>query len=635
MFVRATYDRENKTVHYFDADGNETLYIGGSFAWRTTNPGNLTKPGSYVMESAIGYAQRTSNPKSRFVIFSDREAGKRAHQKLLKEIYGDKTIRGMITIYAPPSENDTEKYIAFVKGKAGVSDKDVVGALSREKFEAVVAAMEQQEGWVPGVIKHLGKPVQVQMLDKMNQPFAKQAMQVKGSGGSVDVRTDASGTLPWIYSGLLGQDLTILYNREHGQFEHVGTISAESQARAYTINAPYSLLSTRPWLHATDEPERPRVHIVQAGETLSRIAAKYGTTVDAFVHANGLADPNHVYARQHLNIPPADGASGPGNPAASSPSSAPTPKPKAESSPVTSPGTATAGASKPHPGSVGTPAAGQKGATAASSPAKDAPVPAGKPPAASSSGHAAPEAAKTQSGSATGAAPSGPRHVPAAPHPAAANGASNQAAGGVVHQRTPNGHPQTVVSSPNLELSGRKWCEKYPGSKSVDSLNADFKAKVSAFFAVLKEAKIHYAVNAAFRPNERSYMMYHAFQIAKKKESPDKVAPWPGVNIDWVHRKPDGSMDLDASIKAAKEMCAGFGIKVDDPKQRVGRPKSSRHNFGGAVDINISGYANKKVKNADGHEVELKSFKDLVSLGASYGVHYFPAERMHWSDTGH
>lgn len=69
MFVRATYYREKKTVHYFDENGDETLYIGGSFAWRTNNPGNMAKPGKRVVSTSIGYAQRTSNPKSLFLIF--------------------------------------------------------------------------------------------------------------------------------------------------------------------------------------------------------------------------------------------------------------------------------------------------------------------------------------------------------------------------------------------------------------------------------------------------------------------------------------------------------------------------------------------------------------------------------------
>jgi LysM repeat protein len=36
------------------------------------------------------------------------------------------------------------------------------------------------------------------------------------------------------------------------------------------------------------------IHVVQAGETLSGIAARYGTTVAALAHVNDLADPNTI-----------------------------------------------------------------------------------------------------------------------------------------------------------------------------------------------------------------------------------------------------------------------------------------------------------------------------------------------------
>jgi LysM repeat protein len=55
-----------------------------------------------------------------------------------------------------------------------------------------------------------------------------------------------------------------------------------------------------------------QVHVVQRGETLSSIAARYGTTVQAFVQANGLRNANFVWVGQRLSIP------GGGAPAASS-----------------------------------------------------------------------------------------------------------------------------------------------------------------------------------------------------------------------------------------------------------------------------------------------------------------------------
>ncbi len=44
-------------------------------------------------------------------------------------------------------------------------------------------------------------------------------------------------------------------------------------------------------------------HAIQPGETLSGIALQYGVTVPAIMQANGIADPNVIYAGQQLIIP--------------------------------------------------------------------------------------------------------------------------------------------------------------------------------------------------------------------------------------------------------------------------------------------------------------------------------------------
>ncbi len=46
-----------------------------------------------------------------------------------------------------------------------------------------------------------------------------------------------------------------------------------------------------------------QIHVVRRGETLSSIAARYGTTTQAIVQANGLRNPNYIYAGQRLAIP--------------------------------------------------------------------------------------------------------------------------------------------------------------------------------------------------------------------------------------------------------------------------------------------------------------------------------------------
>lgn len=48
---------------------------------------------------------------------------------------------------------------------------------------------------------------------------------------------------------------------------------------------------------------RPKIHIVRYGETLTSIAFHYGTTVEAIMRANNLPNPNFIYVGQRLVIP--------------------------------------------------------------------------------------------------------------------------------------------------------------------------------------------------------------------------------------------------------------------------------------------------------------------------------------------
>jgi putative chitinase len=53
-------------------------------------------------------------------------------------------------------------------------------------------------------------------------------------------------------------------------------------------------------------------HVVRPGENLTRIAARYGTTVHAIVRANHLRNPNRIYVGQRLYIPGGGYYPGPG-----------------------------------------------------------------------------------------------------------------------------------------------------------------------------------------------------------------------------------------------------------------------------------------------------------------------------------
>jgi len=54
---------------------------------------------------------------------------------------------------------------------------------------------------------------------------------------------------------------------------------------------------------APAQVSRPKIHIVRYGETLTSIAFRYGTTVEAIMRANNLPNPNFIYVGQRLIIP--------------------------------------------------------------------------------------------------------------------------------------------------------------------------------------------------------------------------------------------------------------------------------------------------------------------------------------------
>ena len=560
MFVKAVYIREKKTVHYFDAQGNETLYIGGSFAWRTNNPGNMAKPGQRVVP-AIGYAQRTSNPKSLFCIFADHATGERERIRLLKTKYKGDTISQMVYQYAPPHENDTEGYIAFLVKHSGLPRTSVVGDLNDAEFERLSKAMAKQEGTIIGEIIELGKPAKVALQDKLQQPLANKPIQLKSGDKKVALKTDHHGELPTIYPKLFSQGFDLFYDAIFKKSEKIGQVAADWTGKGMTLVAPYYTVTAKPGVHQSKKPLPKTFHIVKSGETLAGIAQLYGKSVDDFVTLNKLKNKNKIFDRQHLLIP--------GSPAAQPTGSASKPAPKEAAKPAPKKTTA-------------------KPATTSTKPATTAPK-----------------------------------------KPATTTAIASQST-----QSTAKNNPVTVVSSVPLEHSGAFWCDRFKGSTALSSLSSPFKENATSFISAMQAAGIAVTKNAAFRPIERSYMMYYAFKIAKGQQDVTTVPPWPGVNIDWAHRNAAGVADAVAAKRAARAMCTAFSINPDSASQKVGKPKKSRHNFGGAIDLRISGYNGKTMKNKAGENVLINSWAKLVVVGATYNVNYYPAENMHWSDTG-
>lgn len=91
--------------------------------------------------------------------------------------------------------------------------------------------------------------------------------------------------------------------------------------------------SPQPGATPTPQPQpqpqpAPQTYTVVAGDTLSAIAARFGTTVTALVQANNIVNPNLIYVGQVLNIPGGTGTPQPQPQPTAEPQPQPQPQPQ-------------------------------------------------------------------------------------------------------------------------------------------------------------------------------------------------------------------------------------------------------------------------------------------------------------------
>lgn len=142
--VFAKKREEENTVYYGPA---ALSYLGQSSlprGLRNNNPGNL-KISSSNWQGKIPESQNTDGVFEQFKTFA---YGVRAMIKLIRDTYMTKwnlrTIRQIVSKYAPTSENDTGSYVYSVSAKTGFGPDQQLGT-DKETLRRLVQAMAYHE----------------------------------------------------------------------------------------------------------------------------------------------------------------------------------------------------------------------------------------------------------------------------------------------------------------------------------------------------------------------------------------------------------------------------------------------------------------------------------------------------------
>jgi hypothetical protein len=108
-----------------DAIERQEGYKPGTRAYRNNNPGNIWD--GLTPQKRVRIWPRLPIDAKGFVVYPNYAAGRKELERQLQiKIDRGATLREAITAWAPPSENDTETYLAHVAAWTGISSKQVL-----------------------------------------------------------------------------------------------------------------------------------------------------------------------------------------------------------------------------------------------------------------------------------------------------------------------------------------------------------------------------------------------------------------------------------------------------------------------------------------------------------------------------
>ena len=121
------------------ADGTEEVRTGGTKSWRNNNPGNIRAGQWATSQGAIGES-------GGMAVFPDVATGNKARENLLfgggDKKYINASIASAMEMYAPRSENDTDKYIAEIVKAIGVPATTPLASLTPEQRQKMLDIMK-------------------------------------------------------------------------------------------------------------------------------------------------------------------------------------------------------------------------------------------------------------------------------------------------------------------------------------------------------------------------------------------------------------------------------------------------------------------------------------------------------------
>ncbi|KVE72054.1 TIGR02594 family protein [Burkholderia vietnamiensis] len=310
-FISATHDKATLTVQYVADNGDILLRSGGTIAWRFNNPGNLRPPPGHkknpnagVVKTHIGIGDSKSGE---FFIFPDYETGRKEKKALLRRKYNGMSISDAMYIYAPPKENDTEKYIAAICDGTGFDRTRKLESMNDAELDSMMKTMEEHEGYNARIKSRHEQWIRTAAVTFSDgaRPIPDLKVVVQSDGKTLSTKTDRTGQLPLLPFEVAGEQFKLFIERSE-ELKEIGTIVTQAKSSAYVFFHDLFTVSASTGAHFAKNPVRHdkpvgfRYKIV-SHDTLGKIAGKFKVSVEQLQKDNHLRS-TRIFAGDYLYI---------------------------------------------------------------------------------------------------------------------------------------------------------------------------------------------------------------------------------------------------------------------------------------------------------------------------------------------
>ena len=302
-YVNAKHNKSTLTVDYIGEDGSHYLRSGGTICWRFFNPGNIRPSKSSICNSLkIGEGQTKSGG---FMIFPDDDTGWYALKMLLKVTYKDITLAKIMYKFSPSGDgNDPVDYTKKISLKTGIQPDEYIRDLDDVTLERLMEAIKTMEGYYNNQETRRERTIPTTniLVSDGNTPIANEKLKVVIDNKSYEWCTNDNGYLPPI-AHLPGRStLDIFSTGANGKEEKVYSAVAGPASISLLLIKTGQVFTAKTGAHQEGERAAEN-YIVKSGDTLSKIAREFHTTVKRIADLNSISNVDVISVGQEIKLP--------------------------------------------------------------------------------------------------------------------------------------------------------------------------------------------------------------------------------------------------------------------------------------------------------------------------------------------